>query len=261
MPTASWQTGQTSAAAGGSGFGTAAYTTTNASYDPTASRRVVVLVGGLTNNAGSLTGPTVVVTVGTGSAITLTQHPSGWITGTGSGWEVFCTAYYFDSTASPATNVRFVCDATDSIYQWFVQTVEYTGHDTTDFWGRWGSDLGTGDTADSQSTALDQNTALPIGANSHIIKITSLDAVAGAIAPGTGYQERYEGPSGAGQTGYHVQDDQTSVASPSDGGAITPAVVSWGTLAVEVRDTADAAASGLDVPLLHSTATQIVYRM
>lgn len=245
MPTASWQTGQTSAAAGGSGFGTGPYTTTNASYNPTASRRVVVLVGGLTNNAADFTpGATpVTVTVGAGSAITLTQHPGGWITQTGAGWRPFCTAYYFDSTGSPATNVRFVCDATDDVYQWFVQTVEYTGHSTSDFWGRWGSDLGTAGSEDNQSTALDQNTGLAIGTNSHIVKILAADGDAGAIAPGTNYTERYEGPAGSGQTIYHVSDRQTGAASPAVGGAVTPTVASggWATFAFEVRDAADGA--------------------
>jgi hypothetical protein len=251
MPTASWQTGQTSAAAGGAGFGTGAYTTTNSSYSPTASRRVVVLVGGLTNNASDFTpGATPVTTsVGSGSNPTLNQHPAGWLTQTGTGWRPFCTAYYFDTDGSPPTNLRFICDATDSIYQWFVQTVEYTGHDTTNFWGRWGSDLGTSE-PDSQSTDLDQNTGLSIGANSHIVKILSMDCSAGAIAPGTGYTERYEGPSGSGQTGYHVSDDQTSVASPSVGGTVTPTIASggWVTFAFEVRDAADGSTNATATP-------------
>ncbi len=241
MPTATWQTGQTSAAAGGAGFGTGAYTTTNSSYNSTNGTRVVVLVGGLTNNASDVTpGATpVTVTVGAGSAITLTQHPAGWLTQTGAGWRPFCTAYYFDSTGQ--TNVRFVCDMTDDIYQYFVQTVEYTGHSTANFFGRWGSDLGTDADVDSESTDLDQNTGLAIGTNSHIIKVVSADGNAGALTAGTNYTERYEGPSGSGQTLYHVSDRQSGAVSPAVGAAWTPTVTSGGyvTFAFEIRDSAD----------------------
>jgi hypothetical protein len=242
VPTATWFTGQTSAAGGGAGFGTGAYTTTNNSYpSPTAGALLCVYVFGITNAASEITGGALTSSVGSGTNPTLVQHTAGWVTGSavGSTYTPFATMYYVNALPT-CTNLRFICDATDDIYQWFVIWVEYTSFDSGTPFGRWGSDSGSGDTADNEVTTLDQNTGSAIGASSHTVGVLVADGSAGNVAPGTGFTERYEGPSGAGQTLAQVQDDQTSVDDTIEWGAITPTLFEWCTLGIEVRHSAAA---------------------
>jgi len=244
VPTAAWGTGQTSAAAGGGGFGTAAYTTTNNSYaSPTAGVLLCVWVSGITNGANEITGGSFSSSVGTGTNPTFTQHTSGWVTASSaaSTFTPFASMFYVNGLPT-CTNLRFICDATDSIYQWFVQWVEYTSFDSTTPFGRWGSDIGAGDTGDNEVTDLDQNTGGGnVAANSHIAGLIIADGSAGAVTPGTGFTERYEGPTGSGQTLQQSEDNQAPSANTITWGAITPTLFAWATLGVEVRHTATAA--------------------
>lgn len=241
MPTATWGTGQTSAAAGGGGYGTGTYQTTNNSYSsPTAGAFLAVWVFGLTNNAGTLTGGSCVTTVGSGTnpttAGTFLQHSAGWLSATATGWCPFVTLFYVTSIPT-CTNLRFTMDATDSIYQWFIIWTEYTNMDTTNPFGRWGSDTANADTADNESTELDQNTGFGnVAATSHVAGVLIADGSGGAVANGSGWTERYEGPSGGGQTIAQVQDDQDPTDNTIEWGAVTNQVFSWITLAVEFRD-------------------------
>lgn len=243
MPTANWQTGQTSAAGGGGGYGTGSWQTATG-YDPPTGSLVVCWVCGITNGASEITGGALSATsVATGTTPTMSQHAAGWVTASsvGTTYTPFASMFYSNNIAA-CTGLRLTFDATDSIYQWFAIFCHYTQQDTATPFGRWGSDVGNGDTADSESTQLDQNTGSALGANSHVAGLIIMDAAAGAVAPGTGWTERYEGPSGSGQTAMQVQDDQTSVDDTIEWGAITPTVFGWATLAVEIRH---AAAGGI----------------
>ena len=247
MPTATWQTGQTSAAGGGGGYGTATWQTA-AGYNPGTGALVCCFVFGITNGASEITGGALSSTsVATGTNPTFSQHAAGWVTASSMGttYTPFASMFYASNIAA-CTGLRFTFDATDSIYQWFAAIVEYSSgtYDTTNPFGRWGSDVGNGDTADSESTDLDQNTGFGnVAANSHVVGLIVMDASGGAIAPGSGWTERYEGPSGSGQTACQVQDDQDPTDNTIEWGAITPTVYGWATLAVEVRHTASTPAS------------------
>lgn len=245
MPTATYPLGAgvhfTSGANDGVGFGTAAYTTTNGAYNPTANRLLIVIVGGLTNNAGTLTGPSFSSTVGSGSNPTWTQHPAGWLSATASGWCPFVTAFAAEIGGTAPTNLRFVCDATDSIYQWFVLPIEVEDYDPDDWWGPWGSDTANADTADNEVTTLDENTSPGIGEDDIVIAALSADGNAGnTVAPGTGWTERMESAAGGGATIFQVQDDQTSPDNTAEWGAIGNTVFSWITFAFAVRHEPDA---------------------
>jgi hypothetical protein len=238
VPTATWFSGQTSAAAGGAGYGTGSYTTTNASYNsPTAGSLLCVWVFGITNAASEITGGSFSSSVGSGTNPTFNQHTAGWVTGSavGSIYTPFASMFY--TTLGTCTNLRFICDATDDIYQWFVVWVEYTNFDSGTPFGRWGSDTGNGDTADNESTDLDQNTGGGnVATTSHVVGCLVADGAGGAVDPGSGWVERYEGPSGGGQTMAQLQDDQDPTDNTIEWGTVTPTTFAWCTLAVEVRD-------------------------
>lgn len=240
MPTATIRTGETSAAAGGAGYGTGTWQT-GTGYDPPTGSLVTAWVFGITNNANEITGGTLsAVSVATGTTPTFSQHAAGWVTASsvGTTYTPFASMFYVNNIAA-CTGLRLTWDATDSIYQWFCQIVHYTNYDTSTPFGRWGSDVGNGDTADNESTDLDQNTGGGnVAANSHVFGLIIADASAGAVAPGTGWAERYEGPSGSGQTMAQTQDDQDPTDNTIEWGAMTPTVFGWATLAVEIRHTA-----------------------